>query len=232
MRYSGAYRNLVSGLNEVRLIEREALKLEQSNAIENGARIFALVRGGVVLLTSHLEAYVKGLVEVTLQQIHLRNVGIENLPKRFLYFTTQDLIREIGEANDPEKIGDKILSLVSRDGANIRASGPLVSAINWEVFEQGFSTPKFKQIAKYLKRVGYSSLNGDLAAMQRSQHQIIINAVDHLVDTRNAIAHGDQSARKTPAELSELIGQVQVFCRNVDDAYCTWCKGALCTIRV
>jgi hypothetical protein len=221
----------VAGLAEVRLIEFEAATLERRDPVANGARVSALARGGLVLLSSHLEAYVKGLVEETLEQIHRKQVPLQKLPKRAFYFATQDLLREIGQTSDPEKIGEKLLALQMRDGDNLRAVGPLANPFDWDVFEQGFSTPKIKYIAKFLKRVGYASLRADLSQRQTVEFQVITNSVDHLVDTRNAIAHGDQAIKKTPSELRDLRHKVQRFCRDLDDSYCSWCSAELCAIR-
>lgn len=231
MRYTSAYGSLLWGLNEVRIIESHAKSLERKNAVLNADRVNAMTRGGVVLLSSHLEAYVKALVELTLTRSFSKDLSIDKFPKKVLYFGSQDLIRELKEASDPEKVAEKTLTLFARDGANWIASGPLPQAISWEIFEAGFASPKVKNIAKFIGRVGYADLKRDLAKRQAGRYVFVTNAIDHLVDVRNAIAHGDQNEKKTPSELGDLTDFTKEFCRDLDSLYGDWCKTNLCPIR-
>ena len=231
MRFSAAYYSLLEGIAEVERIERHALRLESLDPVTNAPSVSALVRGGIVLLSSHLEAYAKSLVEILLVRFHARRLDVAKVPRRLLFFGSQDIIREIRDTSDPEKVASKILDLISRDGSNWVSQGPLSQEIDWSVFEPGFASPKVKNISKFLSRVGYAGLRSDLAQRQMGAHAAIINAVDHLVDTRNAIAHGDQNEKKTPLELRGLRESTRRFCRDTDDVFANWCKANLCTIR-
>lgn len=231
MRYSRAYSDLIDGIAEVRLIRIKASMLERAGPVTYADQVSAMTRGGVVLLSSHLEGYVKKLVELAVERIFDRQVCISKLPARFIYYSSQDLISNIVDSQHPDAIAKNLLALQSRDGTQIKASGPLATPINFEVFERGFPTPKYKPIDRFLKRVGYNSLLGDLRAQQRGQFQIIKNNVENLVDTRNAIAHGDSGEKRTPSELQTHIDFVKTFCRDTDALFCDWFGANICTLR-
>jgi hypothetical protein len=69
------------------------------------------------------------------------------------------------------------------------------------------------------------------ALRQAGRHVFVTNAIDHLVDVRNAIAHGDLNEKKTPRELQDLRDFTKEFCRDIDKLYGDWCKTNLCAIR-
>ncbi|NCQ64971.1 MAG: hypothetical protein GW757_13765 [Alphaproteobacteria bacterium] len=205
--------------------------LERAAPVTYADQVSAMTRGGVVLLSSHLEGFAKKLVELAVERIFDKQICMSKLPARFIYYSSQDLISNIVDSQHPDTIAKNLLALQSRDGKQIKSSGPLVAPIDFEVFERGFSTPKYKPIDKFLKRVGYNSLLGDLKARQRGQFQIIKNSVENLVDTRNAIAHGDSAEKRTPSELQSHIDFVKIFCRDTDVVFCDWYGANVCPLR-
>ena len=231
MRYSRAYSDLISGVAEVRLIRVKASMLERAGPVTNADQVSAMTRGGVVLLSSHLEGFIKKLVELSVERIFERQVCMTKLPARFIYYASQDLIANIVDSQHPDAIAKSLLALLSRDGNQIKSSGPLAMPINFEVFERGFPTPKYKPIDKFFKRVGYNNLLGDLQARQQGQFQIVKNSVENLVDTRNAIAHGDSEEKRTPSELQSHIDFVKIFCRDTDALFCNWYGANICSLR-
>ena len=84
---------------------------------------------------------------------------------------------------------------------------------------------------KYLARFGYSQFEHDFNVKLKANSSIVRNAVNHIVDVRNSIAHGDPSASKTPKEVNDHQRQVKVFCRTVDDLFCTWARKKVCPLR-
>lgn len=55
--------------------------------------------------------------------------------------------------------------------------------------------------------------------------------IDHIVDVRNKIAHGDLTVSKTPGDLFEAIIGIKLFFRATDDLFANWCRDNLCRIR-
>ena len=69
MRYSRAYSDLIAGVAEVRLIRVKASMLERAAPVTYADQVSAMTRGGVVLLSSHLEGFAKKLVELAVERI-------------------------------------------------------------------------------------------------------------------------------------------------------------------
>jgi hypothetical protein len=110
-------------------------------------------------------------------------------------------------------------------------SGPLPRPIDSQEFSIGFSNPKFDQIRKFLGRFGYDELRHYMNATHKDDAVLLIANIEQIVDTRNAIAHGESSATRTPKEVESHIVAAKAFCRTVDDGFAGWCKNNLCTLR-
>lgn len=67
--------------------------------------------------------------------------------------------------------------------------------------------------------------------MLKANYNVTINMVDHVVDVRNKIAHGDPAATKPPADLKDMIALVRQYCAATDISFASWCKARLCKIR-
>ena len=68
-------------------------------------------------------------------------------------------------------------------------------------------------------------------ACLQARFQPTVAMVDHLVDTRNKIAHGDSAASKTPSEVKDMASITQSFCRSTDAVFATWWRKSFCAIR-
>ena len=68
-RFTPAYSKLIERLDEVEMLRRLAASYERKDAITNRKEINALSRGAIVLLCSHLEAYVRELGEIALDSM-------------------------------------------------------------------------------------------------------------------------------------------------------------------
>lgn len=110
-------------------------------------------------------------------------------------------------------------------------TGEFPSQVPSDRFSRGFSNPAFKKIKSYLGRFGYVSYKGDLDKIMKANSSSAINMLNHLVDTRNNIAHGDPLATKTPSEIRDMTDLVSLFCRSTDDVFASWCRSKFCSIR-
>jgi hypothetical protein len=70
-----------------------------------------------------------------------------------------------------------------------------------------------------------------LAHALKGDYNVMVNMVDHLVDTRNKIAHGDTMATKTPKDVEEMARIIRKYCGVTDTVFAAWCKKNLCPIR-
>jgi hypothetical protein len=230
-RFTSAYSSFVRRLDEVEALRRLALEKERDDPIRHSDQINALCRGAVVLLSSHLEAYVKELGELALESLFIKGVSRSDISSQFFYHISKGYINEIKDTSDPSKIADKVFLFVQNDLDYWSRTGPFPRPIDLELFNKGFSNPAYNKIKKYYNRFGYSDYSADLAQVLLAQFHPVINMVDHLVHTRNAIAHGDPAASKTPSEVIDMISLVRLFSSRTDSVFGTWWKANFCSIR-
>ena len=114
-RYTSAYSSFVGRLEEVDTLRRFAAAKERTDAIGLRNEINALCRGSIVLLSGHLEAYVKELGEIALESMTIRSVPRTNLASRFYYHISKDLIKEIKDTSDPQRIANKVFDFINSD---------------------------------------------------------------------------------------------------------------------
>jgi hypothetical protein len=231
-RYTVVYGDFLDRLDEVNLLRSKAGRLARNkNAVACGAEIQALCRACIVLLSSHIEAYVKELGEHTLDKIYEKEVGRSKIAIQFFYHISKDKIENIKNGSNSEKIARNVHSFVSSDAAIWSTVGKFPVPISATDFNKGFSNPKFDKIKTYLSRFGYSEFRYEFFKTLGSSAQFMIGNLDQIVDTRNAIAHGDPSATKTPKEVEQMIDTAKSFCRYTDSLFSAWCGKNLCKIR-
>ena len=199
-RYTSAYSSFVSRLDEVYLLHRIASAKEKADPVKLRKEINVFSRAAIVLLCAHLEAYIKELGEVALNNITLRSVPRTKFRDQFYYHISRDILDEVRDTSDPEKLAAKLFKFLDSDFPYWSRAGPFPQALPVDRFNKGFSNPSFQKIRAYFNRFGYSGYQGDLARLLKAKYTATINMVDHLVDTRNKIAHGDITAVKPPAE--------------------------------
>lgn len=230
-RYTSAYSSFISRLNEVDLLQRLASEREKNDPVNLRAEINVFCRASIVLLCAHLEAYIKELGEIALTNIHLKSVERTDLSPRFYYHISKDIIDELKDTADHDRIANKVFAFLASDLSYWSHTGAFPQALPLDRFNKGFSNPAFSKIKAYFNRFGYSEYKRDLGTLLHVNFVVTINMVDHLVDTRNKIAHGDLSATKTPTDVKEMILMIRDYCSATDSAFGAWCKANLCAIR-
>lgn len=230
-RYTTAYSSFRLRLGEVDILQRLATAKEREAPLARASEIDALCRGAVVLLCSHLEAFIKELGEVALDALHTKKVRRTNIDPALFYHISKDILDEIADTTEPRRIAGKVFSFVSRDLPYWSRSGPFPQPIHEESFNKGFSNPAFDKIRAYFNRFGYFDYKSDLAKLLQANYAATANMVDHLVDTRNKIAHGDRAATKTPQEIQQMGAMILRYCSATDSVFATWCRKTLCGIR-
>lgn len=230
-RYTSAYSSFVLRLDEVETLRKFALIKERENPVEMRSDINALCRGSVVLLSSHLEAYIKELGELALESLYTKSVSRDKLSTRFFYHISKNILDELKDTSDPNKIADKVFEFIDLDTAYWCKDGTFPTSIPVERFNKGFSNPAFKKIRSYFNRFGYNHYKRDLASKLQAHYLPTINMVNHLVDIRNKIAHGDPEATKTPSEVQQMILIIKRYCAETDSVFASWWKTGFCSIR-
>ena len=230
-KYTSAYSSFVLRIDEVEILRYSAGVKEKSDPIKMGSEINALCRGAVVLLCGHLEAYIKELGEVALNSIHSKAVSRNDLALQFYYHISKDILDEVKDTNDPSKIANKLFDFLQSDYDLWGRTGPFPCPIPVDRFNKGFSNPAFGKVSAYFNRFGYLDYKKDVAHRLQADYNATVNMVDHLVDTRNRIAHGDPAATKTPSDVKDMVKLIRTYCLATDAVFASWCKRCLCSIR-
>lgn len=231
-RFTPVYSEFVNRLDEISLLRTKAAGLARTKlAIRHGAEISALCRGSVVLLSGHIEAYVKELGEHTLDAIYVNGVCRSKIALPFFYHISREHIQNVRSGSQPETIAGHVRTFVESDSEMWAARGGFPAPIDAQDFNGGFSNPKFDKVKAYLGRFGYRDFRQDFMRRLGRAAQPTITGLDQIVDARNSIAHGDPAATKTPAEVKDMIQLAKLFCRTVDAVFAEWCSDNLCSIR-
>jgi len=147
------------------------------------------------------------------------------------YHISRNRFEELFQKQDPKARAEWMFEFISQDLEYWSKSGRFANPIDPKIFNKGFATPRVGDIAKYLKRFGYNDYIKDLNHKLTASSLIIQNTINHMVDTRNSIAHGDNYITKTPTEVSEIISSTSLFCNTTDVVLGDWCKRKFCSIR-
>ncbi|WP_374352689.1 MAE_28990/MAE_18760 family HEPN-like nuclease [Limnohabitans sp.] len=230
-RYTTAYSSFIQRIDEVEILRKSAAKKERKNAVAYSNEINALSRGAIVLLSSHLEAYVKELGELAIDSLILSNIDRSKIPETFFYHVSKSFIDEIKDTSDSKKLANKIFEFIVSDGSMWSKSGPFPQQPSSERFNRGFSNPAYEKIKAYFGRFGYQTYQSDISAKLQGNYLTVINMINHLVDVRNKIAHGDPSATKTPGEVLDIIKLIRVFCMVTDSNFAGWWGSNYCKLR-
>ena len=231
-RYTEAYSRFVSRVPEVDTLYNLANEhIRSVGPLKSTGVVRALCRSGVVLLSSHIEGYVETLAEVILRRIVENTTPKQILASRFMYYFSKDVIDELRETKDPDKVSSKIEVLFRRDGDIWCSKRNFEEDLPVERFVSGFSTPRFDQIRVFVARFGYIDYSRDLGTYLRANFRPCTNMVDNVVDQRNKIAHGDIVTTATPSDLAAMLKLVRMFCRSTDVVVGNWFRSIGCPIR-
>lgn len=231
-RYSNAYSMLTERLEEVKTISASAKKTERGKLLGKNAKLIsALCRGGVVLLSSHIEGYIVDLNELMLESIINKKVKKNKINKGFRYYHSRDLIDNLLKIDDFEKSANVVSALFERDGFIWNDHPEFIGSFDNRRFMKGFSTPKPEKIYALFRRYGHENLRRDIQVSLKRDFAFHQTNVLALVDLRNNIAHGDLNATQTPDDLMRLCNSTKIFCREIDISICNWCTDNKFTIR-
>lgn len=231
-KYTFAYTDLISRLDEINTILSQAKKLgRQTPTPLNLKLINALCRGGVVLLCSHIEGYIEDLGLCCLDRIAQRQVQKDALGNSFRYYLSRDFIERIKDTDDKSKISLTIDAFFARDGHLWDGSPNFTSQLSADIFISNFSNPTHDKINKFFNRFGFDEYTKKLGQHLTRDYEPCSAMINNITDQRNKIAHGDANINASPSDLQNMVLLAKKYCRGTDVVVANWFKYINCSIR-
>src|SRR5579864_7738324 len=91
---------------------------------------------------------------------------------------SQDLLMEIRDTTDPEKLAEKVFGFIDSDLAYWSKVGAFPLPIQTDRFNKGFGSPAFPKIKQYFNRFGYATYARDLSDRLRAAYMPTVNMVN------------------------------------------------------
>src|SRR4051794_4240406 len=114
-RFTTSYGEFLGRLDEVDLLRRSAAKKERADPIGMRNEINALCRASIVLLSSHVEAYIKEVGETALEAFYHKAVDRNGMSPRTFYHISKDVIDEIKDTSDHTRLAEKVFNFIASD---------------------------------------------------------------------------------------------------------------------
>ena len=172
----------------------------------------AINRGSVVLLSSHLERYLRGLNEEAVGVIDAAAIGGSALPETFRLQHSKIPIDELAAAQW-DKRADMLSQFVVKDGW-LWGSTPKAN-LEHDRLLRWMKSPSPKRASRMFKLWGVSDIFSAITRQPRTKQRMMLK-LEELVDKRNDIAHGDSGAEATHQDISAYVVVVQIFCERAD----------------
>jgi len=172
----------------------------------------AVVRACIVLLTSHLEGYLKSVNEEAVAYINGLAVTGDRLPRSLRLKHSSDVI-DVLAGTQWDRRADGLTAFIAGDAPLWNNGTVRLEAGRLMV---GFKTPKPKAIVTYFERWGTDDIFSAItrSPARRSHYWLRIQS---LADKRNNIAHGDASETATPKDVRQYHDAVGSLVARLDN---------------
>jgi hypothetical protein len=175
----------------------------------------ALLRGSVVLLSSHLERYVESLVVEAVDALNLASLTADVIPEVLQLAVISEPVRQAHETKDSAKKASKLRALV--DGYAWFWEATQACKLSSEVLIRSFDNPLPERIRVILRNFGISDAVGLAVAQYENPDRRLIEAkVQELVEKRNAVAHTGMTFDLTKADVVSYLVSTHRLVRGLD----------------
>jgi hypothetical protein len=171
-------------------------------------------RACVVLLTSHLERYVRACNEEAIDFVNALGLQGNLLPQEARLLHSRRMIDELSQTQWPNR-ADKLTAFVQAEGW-LWASGPSGRLAHDRLLDW-MRSPKPDELTRYYRMWGLTDIFRDITRRAHTRSSLRLG-IQELVDKRHRIAHGDVTAEATKSDVIEYVRIVETFCDRSDRA--------------
>ena len=210
---SGALLNLLSGIEEVRYLQ-SANPTPDGGLSARSSVVRAINRSSVVLLTSHLERYLRALNEEATDAVNAVAIQGTTLPEALRLQHSRAAVDLMVETQWRNRSG-QLESFISRDGWlwGDATKGELEA----ERLLAWMRSPYPDRIKRFFAMWGIDDVFGTVTRAPHTRARLWTR-LDELVGKRNQIAHGDPTTGATFQDIASYLAVVKEFCTRSDRA--------------
>lgn len=208
---SDALKSLLAGIEEVR--DLQAANPTPPGGLPNRPKVVrAINRGSVVLLSSHLERYLRGLNEEAVNVIDAATIGGSALPETLRLQHSKIPIDELADAQWDNRAA-MLSQLVVKDGW-LWGSTPKAN-LEHDRLLRWMRSPSPNRALRMFQLWGVSDIFSAITRQPHTRQRMWLK-LEELVDKRNDIAHGDSGAEATYQDITSYVAVVRTFCMRAD----------------
>lgn len=211
---SDALADLLVGAAEVRALREYAPKaqgLAARHALQDAQ--LAHRRACVVLLCSYFERYIYALNEGAIDYInHLRPLS-ELIPVQIRLAMVRGAVDRLAGMQWIKR--ESALREFSSEHAALWNGASAAPLLRPEPLLESMKSPKVADVKRYFKLFGIDDIFHSIARSETVRRQLM-RSLQALADSRNGIAHGDQTVQPERTEITGYLNSVSLFCGRVD----------------
>lgn len=208
---SAALEGLLIGIEEVRDLQRA--NPAPAGGISARPRVTrAINRASVVMLSSHLEKYLRAVSEEAVGIVNTHGVAAAVLPEIMRLQHSSGSVDDLARTqwnNRAQKLGE-----FAQNEGWLWGTGT-TGTLDHERLLTWMKTPKSEMVRRLYRLWGIEDIFREITRTPATRVRLTLK-LDELVTKRNNIAHGDWHADATPRDITEYRQRVQEFCSRAD----------------
>ncbi len=208
---SDAFKSLLAGIEEVRDL-LTANPTPPGGLPDRPRVVRAINRASVVLLSSHLERYLRGLNEEAVGVINAATIGGSALPEELRLQHSMIPIDELADAKWHNRAA-MLSRLVMTDGW-LWGSSPKAN-LDHDRLLRWMKSPSPERASRLFRLWGVPDVFSVITRQPHTRQRMWLK-LEELVDKRNDIAHGDAGAEATYRDIVSYVAVVRKFCERAD----------------
>ncbi|MCY4640433.1 MAG: HEPN domain-containing protein [Chloroflexi bacterium] len=201
------------GLSEIDALQRANPKPAEGGGLARPTITRAIGRAEVVLLSSHLERYVRAVVEEMASCIDGANVCSTRIPKSLRLLHGKVPVDELASIQW-ERREIKLREFAETE-ASMWQDGNRSPRIQTDRLLRWMSTPNATALERVFRYWGIDSIFAAITRKDSHRRRIRLK-IDELTEKRNNIAHGDFTVEATHLDIRSYRRAVREFCERAD----------------